>query len=212
MSPAVYRLFPLVCLALLALLPATRAGAGPKLSVPATRVPVTLFGQPCVLEGPLGAVELKAIHSISPEEICTPFSSERTIDETRKSMDRLKSTTGLPSGLDRYRERLTKRLKAELAFLEGLAEARRKKSVQPLLVATQEFIVSPRKRTELENSAKAFVAAADGTNRWQQQTQLFDVYNEAIEAKPEDEFHRAIRTMNVQYTCSFEEATGESEE
>jgi hypothetical protein len=210
MSPAVYRLFPLGCLAVAALLlNGSAAWAGPKAASTATRIPVTLFGQPCVLEGPLAANELKAIHSISPEEICSPFTPERTVDETRKSMERLKAT-GLPAGLDRYRDRLAKRLKAELAFLEAVQEARRKKSAEPLLSASKEFVFQGR-RKELEASARAFVSAADGSNRWQQQTQLFDLYNESIEARPDDEFHRAIRTMNVQYLCSFEEAD-ESEE
>ena len=38
--------------------------------------------------------------------------------------------------------------------------------------------------------------------------QLYDLYNEGIEADPEEEFHRAIQRMNVQYTCSFEENEG----
>ncbi len=209
MSPAVYRLFPLGCLLAAALSLAGASWAGPKQAQPATRISVTLFGQPCVLEGPLGAAELKAIHAISPEEICSPFSPERTIEETRKAMDRLK-TAGLPSGLDRYRDRLTKRLKAELAFLESLQDSRKKKSPQALITATHDFVFQG-KRKELEASARAFVAAVDASGRWQQQTQLFDLYNESIDARPDDEFHRAIRTMNVQYLCSFEEAD-ESEE
>src|SRR5262245_29599515 len=76
------------------------------------RLPVTLFGQPCVLEGPLDPSTLKAIHSISPEEICSPFSADRTAEETRRAIDKLKAATGVPGSLDVYRDRLARRLKA----------------------------------------------------------------------------------------------------
>jgi hypothetical protein len=153
-----------------------------------------------MLEGPMDSETLKAIHSISPEQICSPFSIERTPDETSKALEKLKAATGIPGSLDRYRERLGRRLNAELAFLQAM------KAKKPLLESTREFVQST-KRKEFEGLAKAYTSAgADSAKRKETAAQLYDFYNEAIDANPEDEFHRAIRTMNVQYICSFEES------
>jgi hypothetical protein len=177
-----------------------------------TRISVMLFGQPCMLEGPLTQDSLKAIHAVSPEEICSPFSVERTQDETRGALEKLKAATGLPSALERYREKLTRRLKAELVFLEALPETRKSKSAAQLIETTKEYVQAS-KRKEMESLAKSFAASApDSGKRKELASQLYDFYNEAIDANPEDEFHRAIRTMNVQYICSFEESDeGDSE-
>src|SRR4051812_3402707 len=137
------------------------------------RISVTLFGQPCSLEGPLGTAELKAIHSVSPEEICTPFSSERTPEETRKAIERLKAITGLPSALDRYRDRLARRLNAELAFLESIQEAKKAKNAQSLIENTKDYIQSA-KRKEFDSLAKGFIAAEpDSAKRKELGAQLF---------------------------------------
>jgi hypothetical protein len=176
-----------------------------------TRIPVTLFGQPCMLEGPLTQDTLKAVHAVSPEEICSPFSVERTPEETKGAIEKLKAATGLPSALDRYREKLTRRLKAELSFLDALPESKKSKSPAQLIEATREY-VPVAKRKEFENLAKSFATVADAAKRKEVTGQIYDFYNEAIDANPEDEFHRAIRTMNVQYICSFEESDeGDSE-
>jgi hypothetical protein len=173
---------------------------------PPTRISIKLFGQPCVLEGPLAAPTLQQIHSISPEEICSPFSTDRTPEETRKALEHLKSLSGLPPSLDRYRERLTRRLSAELAFLEAMQEARKSRNGQPLVDSTKAYLQAG-KRRDFVTLAKSFVTAApESAKRKELASQLYDFYNEAIDASPEDEFHRAIRSMNVQYTCSFEES------
>jgi hypothetical protein len=208
MSPA--KTIGVALLALWAWVPSGVLAAGQ--SGPKAKISVTLFGQPCSLEGPLTQAQLKAIHSVSPEEICSPFSSERTPDETRKAIERLKGISGLPGSLDRYRDRLARRLNAELAFLESMQDAKKSKNAQSLVENTKDYILTP-KRKEFDALAKAFVATeADSAKRKELGSQLFDFYNDAIDASPEDEFHRAIRTMNVQYTCSFEESEeGESE-
>jgi len=176
-----------------------------------TRISVTLFGQPCMLEGPLTQETLKSIHAVSPEEICSPFSVERTADETRSAIEKLKVAPGLPPSLDRYREKLTRRLRAELTFIDALPEAKKSKSAARLVELTREYVLAS-KRKEMESLAKSFASATAEIKRKELASQLYDFYSEAIDANPEDEFHRAIRTMNVQYTCSFEETDeGDSE-
>jgi hypothetical protein len=136
---------------------------------------------------------------------------ERTADETRGALEKLKAVTSLPPSLDRYREKLTRRLKAELAFIDALPEAKKSKSSAHLVESIKEYVVNS-KRKEMETLAKSFATATPETKRKELASQLFDFYGEAIDANPEDEFHRAIRTMNVQYTCSFEESDeGDSE-
>ena len=190
-------------LAVIGLTAASKAGA--------TRISVTLFGQPCMLEGPLTQDALKAIHAVSPEEICSPFSVERTAEETRGAIEKLKAASGLPPSLDRYREKLTRRLKAELAFIDALPEAKKSKSATRLVDSTKEYVLAS-KRKEMETLSKSYATATPEAKRKELVSQLYDFYSEAIDANPEDEFHRAIRTMNVQYTCSFEESDeGDSE-
>jgi hypothetical protein len=196
----VYRAAAALAVASLALFALSAEAATP------TRIPVKLFGQPCMLEGPLTQDVLKSVHSVSPEEICSPFGVERTPEETRAAVDKLKNVSGLPSALDRYREKLTRRLKAELAFLESLPQSKKAKSQVQLVEATKEYVFLA-KRRELETLAKTLTTQTlDAVKKKELTGQLYDFYGESIDASPEDEFHRAIRTLNVQYICSFEES------
>ena len=192
-------LLTLLLAAALALAANTRA-AGPE-----TRVPVTLFGQPCVLKGPLDEKTLKAVHAISPEQIAPPFTSSRTREQTRRAIEHLRETTGLPSGLDRYRDQLGSELKAQLAFLEGLESARRAGNGSPLVTAAKAY-VKPSREKEFEALAAKFPAR--GSQQATVLEQLFDFYSDAWQTDApegsEEEFHRAIRKLGIQYVCNFD--------
>jgi hypothetical protein len=193
-------------LALLALaLPIGLARGDAKLSsasTASTEIRVTLFGQPCLLSGPLDEGTLRTIHAISPEKTPAP----ETADQARQLLERLrKLPAGVPSALDRYREKLGKRVAAQLAYFEGLAGARKNGGkADALLAATREHLIGGKRAKEFEELArKTDLGGAAGEEA------LSLAYSEAIEPSPEEEFHRAIQRLNVRYTCSFEE--GESD-
>jgi hypothetical protein len=119
----------------------------------------------------------------------------------------VKTTTTAGAGLDRYRERLTKRIEAQLAFIDAL-EALKRERKNTLLRGLERRIVSPTKLKEFAAQSRKVEAMGDlGSGRGKEAAeQLFQAYNDAIEADPEEEFHAAIHRMNVQYTCTFEES------
>jgi hypothetical protein len=158
----------------------------------ATDLRVNLFGQPCVLQGPVDAKSLKAIHSLSPEQIYPSRDGPLATDPTRQALDRLKTST-IPTALEPYRERLTKRLQAQLALLEAIDSYRKIKKPAPLLEAAGTFLKGKRLKEFEVLAKKGDIESA------------FDLFSDGIEAAdPEEEFHRAIGRMKVQYTCSFD--------
>lgn len=168
----------------------------------AAEVKVTLFGQPCVMSGPLKEAELKNIHLISPERTAE-FES---LDEGRRALERVRAPKAVPAGLEVYRERMARRLEARLAFLEGLELARKEGKATSLL--------GPAKRHMSDTGAKALEAklkAIESKGRAELGNldtieQLRFWYEENIASDPEEEFHRATRRMKVRYTCTLEES------
>lgn len=171
---------------------------------PPAEIPVTLFGQPCVLSGPVSSETLKACHSISPEQL----PPARTSDQARRLLEKLRKAQNIPSALERYRERLSRRLEAQIAFFNGLAAAKKSGRAADLISATKGQIP--------EKQAKNFEALVkkDPVASWNSAIidQITDSYNDWIEQNPEEEFHRAIERMNIRYTCSFEESEESEEE
>src|SRR5688572_6268907 len=104
---------------------------------------VHLFGQPCMLSGPPAEDILKAIHSISPEQMPPSPSG----DQVRTLLDRMKKIAGIPPALDRYREQLTRRLEAQAAFHDGVAAAKKAGKPEPLLEAVKTFL-DPKRATK----------------------------------------------------------------
>lgn len=190
-----------ICLALAG---ASSLGAMP---ASATEIHVSLFGQPCDLQGPLDEPKLRIIHSLSPEQIYpdmgeTPLASA----PVRKSIDKLKavgSASGAPASLDRYRERLSKRLDAQLAMLEAF-DAFKKSGKLALVYAASKAKLPARRQKEFDAAVRK-AEAAKTLGKSATLESLLDTYNDGIEADPEEEFHRAIQKLGVQYTCSFEE-------
>lgn len=176
-----------------------------------TRLPVKLFEQPCVLQGPLDEATLKAIHQISPNQLGPPQSADASIDKAKKSLERLKAAKGFPSSFDKYRDRQAKRLEAQITFLKALQEGKASKKAAPVLAAGK-VLLKPKALAAFETLAKKMEtpeAATDAGMRGLLE-QLFEQFNEAVEADPEEDFHRALRKLNVEYDCAFEDS-GEGE-
>lgn len=159
------------------------------------KIPVTLFGQPCFLQGPLDPKILRSIHAVSPEQIVTPFGPGRTRDQTKQSIDKLDKTAGLPPLLDRYHERMGRQLRAQLAFLEGLDNAR--KTGKPDAIRTA---AKPHLRPGRLKDFEGVVAKLPQTGA----EPVFEAFADSTDSDAEEEFHRAIRKLNVQYNCNFD--------
>jgi hypothetical protein len=183
------------------------------LSAGAGEMKVTLFGQPCMLKGPVDDSVLKAIHAISPEQAIPDFTLEES--KFKAALEAVNKASGLPSALDHYKEKLTLRLQAEEGFLEGLQAAKKSGSMEQLLAVTKKFRQAKPSRV-FEKAARAFpvkdLAKNSGSTITDSLQELFDSYSDCIEQDPEEEFHRAIRLIKVQYACTFEEnEEGDSE-
>lgn len=197
-----------VILAFLAVLPATFAGPAGAASS-SQQIPVTLFGQACLLQGPLAAEMLEAIHAVSPEQSLPTLDVnelEKSAKQLGQALGRLRAQKAVPSALDRYRERLVRRIEAQLAFAQGLQEAAKSRKPALLLSATKSHIVKGtserRTRTKLYEALAKRLASSDSLEL---KEQLYETYSDLVEQDPEEEFHRAIRRLNVRYVCTYEE-------
>lgn len=170
-------------------------------------ITVTLFGQPCLLSGPIDNIALKAIHSISPEQVFIP--EYPSLEVVQKALGKIKIANSVPAGLDRYKDRLRRRLEAQISFLTGIAGAKKEMKSTPLLSATQPHI-APSRRSEFALQLKKI----DSLKKWDSELQnkLWDQFNDLIEPNPEEEFHKSIQRLKIHYTCEFsDEADGEEE-
>jgi hypothetical protein len=180
-------------------------------AAPQNEIRVTLFGQPCLLSGPVDEASLKLIHSVSPEQMPSARTGNYSAEQARKALERLRKVAGLPSALDRYRERLTKRLEAELAFDEGYEAALKSHQISAWVAGARKYLNEAKLHSFESLAKKAEALKTLDSDRGRELTdQLFELYAEGIEPDPEEEFHRAIKRMNVQYACSFEESSDES--
>lgn len=173
---------------------------------------VTLFGQPCLLEGPTSEAVLKTIHSISPEQVYPTFEPGGKSAKVKAALEKLRAGKDVPNGLDLYREQLTKRLEAQTAFLKALEESQQQKKAEPLLMGTKVFF-SEAKYKSFETAAKRLESGLNASQRKEVLEQLFNSFGETLPSDPEEEFHKAIHRMKVQYICSFEPSdSGEGDE
>ncbi len=188
---------PLLLVQLL-LLTSTFGWGGPsptpsRAPAPKKEIKVTLFGQPCVLAGPADETTLQLVHSISPEQIYpngTPTLASTRASELKSVLAKL-DKGGIPAPLDHYRERLSRRLSAQIEFIDAVDAAKKQK--KPALI---DKAVSQNCKGSLKKKA------ALGS---EQLEALFESYNDCIEAEPEEDFHRAIQRMGIQYSCAFDE-------
>lgn len=170
------------------------------------QVQVMLFGQPCLLQGtPEGFSEtqLKAIHQASPEQ--APISSD--LSTLRTSLERLKSAQELPQELQKYRELRTARLEARLKFEEAVIKAHRSGDAAAFSEATKPLIHS-RRHSGLMKKFKAAQKAGPSQKAWEE---LRDYFVEFSGSDGEEDFHRVLRRLKIQYHCTFDEERSEEE-
>ncbi len=187
---------------------------------PQTEVHVTLLGQPCLIQGPFDETILKSIHSMGPAQIYPTFTSNNipsSLEQSRKALEKIRSSSGLHALLDRYREKLRKRLEAQVAFLTALLQSQ-KANKNSFLLKTAGQYLQVRELQTLEGLLKKKQPSSNklsdklGTLSTETLDVIFDLFNDSIEPDPEAEFHRAIKKLGIQYTCAFEgneEATSE---
>ena len=204
MKPHSYTVPVQIILCVLALVfePSGAQAASPDHTIEHT-LKVSLFGQPCVLRGPVDDSSLKLIDQLSPEQLSPDFSPEtQSSAGAKKALEKIHAIKLVPALLESYRDRLVRRLEAEASYVEALSAARKSHSPDPLLVVGKKYLD--------EKSFKTFESAARQLEKGP--TTVFDTFNDGIEADPQEEFHRALRKMKVQYDCAFEsEDDGESE-
>ena len=182
----------------------------PKVAIANTspnEITVSLFGQPCLLSGPIEKNILRTIHSISPAQVYPEPGTAVSSDFLRKAIDKVKTANNVPPQLDGYRERLTKRLESQLVLANGLSAAKKAGKSEPLVAATKTYIPS-RRLKEFETLARKLDGKKGDAEL---EGQIFLLFSEMVEADPEEDFHKAIQRMSVRYTCDFADE-GESEE
>lgn len=165
----------------------------------AAEIKVTLFGQPCLLQGPTDVATLKLIHSISPAEIDPTDSAD-----LKRILAKIKSpaSLSLPPQLDHYRESLTKRLEAQIAFHEASEIFSKTGKIDALAALEQKYFSSRESKTAKTYQAQLAKFAKKGPAT--ETYSLMEVFNEGIEPDPEEEFHRAIHKINIEYNCSYD--------
>ncbi len=176
---------------------------------PQTEIHVTLLGQPCLIEGPYDENTLRTIHGMGPAQLYPIISMDdlkASKESSKSALEKINSDPHLPLQLDRYKNKLSKRLMAQIDFLSSLENLEKNHELPKFLNLIKKYLkISDLKRVEtilkkIKNLSKISPQYRDGIE------QIFDSYNDGIEPDPEEEFHRAIKKLNVQYTCSFEES------
>lgn len=175
-------------------------------------IKVSLFGQPCLLQGPFPASTLKAIHEISPEQMApmTSYGDSDSLALLKKSLSKLTSAAKTPPAFDRYRDRLSKRMEAQLAFIQAIHPAQKNPKTSTIINAIKTHL-SERNFKNFETTAKKLeTKRPHGKTQTEEFTlfldQLGEAYNEALEPNPEEDFHIAAQKLKVKYNCSFDEA------
>ncbi|MGZ3708682.1 MAG: hypothetical protein ACXWPM_07810, partial [Bdellovibrionota bacterium] len=115
-------------------------------TAPMTEVRVSLFGQPCTLQGPLDQATLKAIHTVSPEQMYPGTTMSDTTEAARKTLEKIRGATTLPSMLDRYREKLARRIEAQISFIDGVDAAKKTHKAAALMKTSKSFL--PQKKVK----------------------------------------------------------------
>jgi hypothetical protein len=175
---------------------------------PRTEVHVSLLGQPCLIQGPFDEAILKSIHGIGPAQIYPTLSNQNIpalLDQSRKALEKIRSTSNLHSLLDRYREKLRKRLEAQVIFMTSLLQSMRTNQPAVLLKTAGQYLQGRDLHTFESLLKKARLSEKTGQPNIETLDTLFDLFNDSIEPDPEAEFHRAIKKLGIQYICSFEE-------
>ncbi len=166
----------------------------------AAQVQVLLFGQPCQLVAPMSSFSeqnLKAIHQISPEQ--TPLSESP--QSLKSSIDKLQSAQDLPQVFLKYREQRTRKLEAQLKFEESIIFAHKTGDSVRFSEATK-TLIHPKRHAMLIKKIQAALKAGPSQRAWDELRIYFQDFSGP---DGEEDFHRLLRRLKVQYQCSFEE-------
>jgi len=171
----------------------------------AAQVQVMLFGQPCSLDGPseFTDAQLRAIHQVSPEQ--TPLSDNPS--SVRSSLERVQSAGELPAAFVKYRDQRRSRLDARLKFEEAVAKAHRSGDANAFAEATR-GLLHARRHSVLVKKLQAALKAGPSPRAWDE---VRDYFVEFAGPDGEEDFHRTLRRLKIQYHCSFEAEKGEDE-
>ncbi len=176
-------------------------------------IQVTLFGQPCTMNGPFPRATLTLLHEISPEKV-PPMASVELMKKIRAKTALLKT---VPFTIEQYRDHLRKRLSAKIALEEGLATAKKSKpadsrrALESLFKNLKEHISSLQYPPFETSTKKAFETAGAVWNDAFVDS-LRERYDGAIQPETEEEFHKAIRLAKIQYICVFDDGADHSSE
>lgn len=167
---------------------------------------VNLFGQPCTMEGPFTKPQLTSLHEISPEKI-PPAASPAQMKTILAKTGQIK---GFPLPIEQYRDHLRKRLSAKIALEEAIASAKKtkandaNKSLGALLTNLKEHVSTLQYAGFETATKKAFEANASVLNEVFFEG-LRERFENVIQPDTEEEFHKAIRIVKVQYVCVFDD-------
>lgn len=178
-----------------------------KADIKIEEIQVTLFGQPCVMNGPFPRASLSLLHEMSPEKL----PPDLTLEQMKRIRTRTSDLKEMPLSIEQYRDHLRKRLSAKIAFIEGVAPSKKtkpeeaKKALENFLKNIKEHL-STLQYPVFEEAAKKLLEA-NGSN-WSEAfiTALRERYENVIQPDTEEEFHRAIRVAKIQYVCAFDDA------
>jgi hypothetical protein len=164
-----------------------------------------LFGQPCSLDGPpeFTDAQLRAIHQVSPEQ--TPLSDHPAT--LRSSLDRVQGAGELPAALSKYRDQRKARLDARLKFEDAIAKAHRSGDANAFAEATR-GLLHPRRHGVLVKKLQSALKAGPSPRAWDD---VRDYFVEFAGPDGEEDFHRTLRRLKIQYHCSFEAEKGEED-
>lgn len=192
----------------LALLFATRLALAAK-PIP-SGVEVELFGSPCLLKGPFSKTVLLSVHQMSPEKV-PPHLTPKEMEQVAKQAATAKS---LPPALSAYRDRLVKRLRAQVAYDQSLVDLRKK----PYNPELSEIFVKGLK--EHMNATRFPLFRDEIRDLFSKNTKksltpdflekLKETVATYIEPDTEEEFHKAIRSSDIRYECHFGEELDDS--
>lgn len=131
------------------------------------------------------------------------------LEQTRKALGAARKISGVPAALDRYREKLIRRLEAQQAFYESFADAKKNKKATLLTEAVKAFQV-PAKTKRFQAAFEKLVTEKGWPNLSIEAAAI--LFGESLDDSPEEEFHRAIQKMGIRYACSFEGDEGDLED
>ena len=176
-----------------------------------SEITVTLFGQTCTLSGPVSKGVLENLHGISPEKV-PPIPTLAELKGIRNHLSQLKT---ISPEIDQYKDHLRKRINAKIAFEESLQAAKKKGNPQKSL---DEFLVNIKEHVA-NHQVESFETAVrrnfqDQKKTWSPEfiSLLRDRFENVIQPDPEEEFHKAIRLSQIEYTCNFDETNDADDE